>query len=366
MDIQLFEYHPTIGYHFIPGMKARLGHEGGGYLVRINSTGFRSEHEYSKEKTPGKFRILLFGDSFTAGDGVSNKFRFGDVLETLISDIEVYNFALPGSGTDQHYLVWREIAREFEHDLVVIAAQVENIRRVAARHRLSILASGEQVLLAKPYYELEADGSLTLKNVPVPKDPLKPEDLPEEDKEFVDQGGRMLWLRQIVNKLGVKDIAQKISGYQPLPEYDNPNGREWKLMKAIFSQWVSELDKPVIIMPVPIYHYVEETASPENYRKRFAELAESFGSIGSIGSIESVGSVGSADSMNSIDSKNSIDFVLHDPLPDYYAVPKAERRAFRFEKDIHPTPAHHRLLAESLANVVSKFIPAKAEGATAE
>lgn len=337
MDIQLYEYHPVIGYRFIPGLKARLEHEGGGYLVRVNEAGFRSEREYQKRKGD-KFRILLFGDSFTAGDAVSNKYRYGDVLETLIPGIEVYNFALPGSGTDQHYLTWREIAREYEHDLVVVGAQVENIRRVAARHRLSITASGEHVLLAKPYFELETGGSLTLKNVPVPKDPLKEEDLPEEDREFVDQGGRMLWLRQLVNKMGgpVKEMAQKLSNYQPLPEYDNPDGREWKLMKAILKLWTGEIERHVVIMPVPLYHYVEETASPDGYRARFAELKDWDG------------------------------VTLYDPLPDYYAVPKSERRGFRFEKDIHPTPAHHRLLAESLAKVIKNFTGTSAEGATAK
>jgi len=356
MDIQLFEYHPVIGYHFIPGLKLRLEHEGGGYLVRVNSSGFRSEHEYTKEKTPGKFRVLLFGDSFTAGDAVSNKYRYGDVLETLLPDLEVYNFALPGTGTDQHYLVYREIAKEFEHDLVVIAAQVENIRRVAARHRLSVTSGGEEVVLAKPYFEMEADGTLTLKNVPVPKEPLKPEDLPEEDKEFVDQGGRMPWLRNIVNKLGVKDLAQKMSGYQPLPEYDSADGREWNLMRAIITQWVSELDKPVILMPLPLYQYVEETASPENYRKKFAELAKELTELTEL--TNSVNSVNSGNSANSI--------LLHDPLPDYYAVPKSKRRAFRFEKDIHPTPAHHKLLAGSLAKAVRKFMNAAAEGVSAK
>lgn len=352
MSIQLFEYHPVIGYTFIPGIKARLDHEGGGYLVRVNETGFRSEHEYVKEKTPGKFRILLFGDSFTAGDAVSNKHRYGDVLETLIPNIEVYNFALPGSGTDQHYLVWQEIAKEFEHDLIVIAVQVENIRRVAARHRLSVTSEGEEILLAKPYYELE-DGKLALKGVPVQKDPIKPDEVSEDDKDFVDQGGRMLWLRNIVNKLGVKDIAQKLSGYQPLPEYDDENGREWRLMKAIISTWVSEIEKPVVLMTIPLYQYVEETASPENYRSRFKELTTEF--------TESGISENSATSVSSVVNP----LFLHDIMPDYYAVPKAERRGFRFEKDIHPTPAHHKLLAESLAKTVKKFLPKNAEGVSA-
>lgn len=336
MDIQLYEYHPIIGYHFIPNLKTRLEHEGGGYLVRINGAGFRSEHEYRKEKYKDKFRILLFGDSFTAGDAVSNKYRYGDVLENLIPDLEVYNFALPGTGTDQHYLIFREIAREYEHDMVVIAVQVENIRRIAARHRLSQTAEGENILIAKPFFDLKADGTLSLQNIPVPKNPVKPEDLPEEEREFVDQGGRMLRLRQIVNKMGapLKGLAQKLSHYQPLPEYDDANSREWILMKTILRQWTGELTKPVIIMPVPLYHYVEETSSPENYRARFAEL---------------------------IDWPN---VTLHDPLPDYHAVAKTERRSLRFEKDIHPTPAHHRLLAESLAKAIRQVSSCSMEGVT--
>ena len=327
MGIQLYQYHPIIGYHFIPNLKARIEHEGGGYLLRVNATGFRSEREFIKEKSPDKFRILLFGDSFTAGDAVSNKYRYGDVLETLFPNLEVYNFGLPGTGTDQHYLVYKEIAKDYQHDLIVIAAQIENIRRVAARHRLSQTADGEQVLLAKPYFDLKAeDGRLTLKNIPVPKEPVKPEDLPKEDRAFVDQGGRMPRLRQLVGRMGgrVKGLAQQISQYQPLPEYNDANGREWLLMKAILRQWTSEIEKPVVIMPIPLYHYVEETASPGGYLARFAEI------------------------------KDWRNVTLHDPLPDYYSVPKAERRGFRFENDIHPTPSHHRLLAESLAKAVKR------------
>lgn len=328
MDVQIFQYHPLIGFHFIPGLKTRIQHESGGYLLRTNDLGFRSEHDFVSAKDPNKLRILLFGDSFTAGDGVSNKYRFGDVIEAMLPDIEVYNFGLPGTGTDQHYLTYREIASRFEHDLIVIAAQVENIRRVAARHRLSILANGEQVLIPKPYFQLNDDGSLTLKNVPVPNKTIKPEELAEEDRDYVDQGGRMLWVRQLINKVGgpAKEIAQRISNYQPLPEYDKADGREWALMKAIFRQWIAECEKPVIIMPIPLYQYVEETASPDGFRERFSELSAFPG------------------------------VTLHDPMPDYYAVPKAERRGFRFEKDIHPTPAHHQLLADSLSKAVEAVV----------
>src|SRR6266404_2762264 len=247
MGIQLFQYHPVIGYTFIPNLKIRIEHEGGGYLIRTNAAGFRSEHEFAKAKTAGKFRILLFGDSFTAGDAVSNKNRFGDVLEVLFPDVEIYNFGLPGTGTDQHYLVWREIAKDYQCDLVIIAAQVENIRRVVARFRPSTKATGEEVLLAKPYFELRNE-TLELKGVPVPIDGLSPDELPESDRSFVDEGGRLRWLRTLVKRIGVKDIAQRVSGYQPLPEYDDANGYEWILMKTILNKWTDEIAEPVIIM----------------------------------------------------------------------------------------------------------------------
>ncbi|NOT46501.1 MAG: SGNH/GDSL hydrolase family protein [Acidobacteria bacterium] len=326
MDIQIFQYHPLIGFHFIPDLQTRIQHESGGYLLRTNNAGFRSERDFVLEKNPDTFRILLFGDSFTAGDGVGNKYRFGDVLESLIPGVEVYNFGLPGTGTDQQYLVYREIAAKFEHDLVVIAVQVENIRRVASRFRMSQLASGEKALLAKPYFEFDESGALSLKGVPVQNTPIRPEELTEDEQGYVDQGGRLLWLRQAINKVGgqVKEVVQRVSKYQPLPEYDDPKGNEWTLMKAILKKWIDECEKPVIVMPVPLYHYVEQTASADSYRARFAELAD----------IDGV--------------------TLHDPLSDCLSVSKAERRAFRFETDIHPTPSHHRLLAESLSRPVRK------------
>ena len=66
MARQTFEYHPVVGYRFIPGLKARIGNESGGYLVRVNASGFRNDRDFAKAKASGQRRILLFGDSFTA------------------------------------------------------------------------------------------------------------------------------------------------------------------------------------------------------------------------------------------------------------------------------------------------------------
>jgi len=326
MNRQLFQYHPTIGYQFVPGLRTREEHEGGGFLLRTNQAGFRCRHEFVARKRPGSFRVLLFGDSYTAGMGVSDAARYGDVLERLLPDIEVYNFGLPGSGTDQQYLIHREYAAHFEHDLVVIGAMVENIRRVASRYRPYATLEGDTLILAKPYFTLESDGSLRLQHVPVPKTPLSSE---SEEQRYVDRYGRLVWLRQAVNRLGpgLKDRMQRLTRYQPLPAYDKPDDPAWRLMKAILVRWSEEARAPVVIVPIPLYQYVEKTASPRAYQARFGELAELPG------------------------------VTIHDPLPAFHRHPRAQRRGFRFVHDCHLTPSAHRVLAESLAHALRALLP---------
>lgn len=327
MNRQLFRYHPTIGHVFVPGIKARVEHESGGYLLRTNRDGFRCRHNFEKKRTPGRPRVLLFGDSYTAGDGVSDRFRYGDILESLIPGLEVYNFGLSGSGTDQQYLIWKEYAREIEHDLVIIAVLVENVRRIVAQCRPYESADGRPLLLAKPYFTLEREAELRLHNVPVPKEPLSEEEI-ERAGGAVDRGGRFSMLRRLVSLMGpeVKERLQRWTRYQPLPAYNNADNPDWKLMKAILQRWTSELSGPVMICPIPLYQYVEETASAVAYQMRFREL-ECLPRI-----------------------------QVHDPLQDFQKVSRPERRTYRFEVDCHFTPAAHEVLARSLARSISSML----------
>jgi carbamoyltransferase len=329
MHRQVFQHHPTIGYQFIPGLKARIDTMDGAYLVRVNSSGFRCEHEFAREKSSEKYRILLFGDSITAGDMVANKDRYGDQLERLLPSLEVYNFGLPGSGTDQQYLIYRDIAAHFEHDLLLIGVMVENIRRVVARYRPATDQDGREWLQAKPYFILRSDGELELHGVPVPKDPISPELLPASERAHVDTAGRFPLVRRAINALGgpVKDLAQRLTRFQPLPAYDSPNDPAWILMKTILTRWIKASKVPVIICPIPLYQYIEQTSSPERYQVRFREL-------------EALPRV-----------------KVHDPLPDFWKVSADERRGFRFKYDLHPTPAGHRVLAESLAKAIAPLMP---------
>ncbi len=306
MRRQLLQYHADFGCAFIPNLKTRVDHEGGGYLVSVNSSGFRSDREFLPTKTPGMFRVLAFGDSFTAADGVSNKDRYTDILEKLLPGLEVYNFGLPGTGTDQHFLVFREKAPQIEHDLVLIAVQVENIRRVTARFRPCRSGDGIREVYAKPYFTLEPNGVLTRHHFPVPTDP------------------------DLIYKLSSREISTALAHEgKPdsfLPEYDQPDDLNWQLMRAILIQWIHESRVPVLVCPIPLVEFITNEASSEAYMACFQEL----------------GKITCA--------------TIHDPLPDYHSMPSSERWRFLFPTDRHPTRASHHLLAESLAPLIRSFM----------
>jgi carbamoyltransferase len=323
---QIFQYHPAVGYTFVPEVRARIPHETGGYLVRANRSGFRCDREFEPQRTPDTRRVLLFGDSFTAGDGVSNGQRYADKLESEVERLEVYNFGLPGSGTDQQYLAYREFAGGIEHDLLIIAVLVENIRRIVAAYREYRDDAGNAVLYAKPYYTLEGN-ELILQNFPPDREPIPKEQFDRENGEQVDQGGRFIGLRKFVRSAGLKELAQKVTRYQPVPEYNTPDDPAWRLMRAILERWIREHAGPVLLVPLPLYQYVEETSRPDAYRQRFRELASDVGCE------------------------------LHDPLEDLLQYSPEERRGFRYEVDVHPTPQGHAAIAKSLAVAVRRLLP---------
>ena len=322
---QLYEYHPVIGYRYIPNLKARIPHESGGYLMQVNDLGFRSNRLFHPARSPGISRTLVFGDSFTAGDGVANHHRYTDLLEERVPGLEVYNFGLSSTGTDQQYLAWREFGRDIEHDVLVIAVFVENIRRVTARYRPHRDATGCERLYAKPYFTLKGD-HLQLHGVPPSAAPFDMEELPPDEQAAVDTGGRFALLRGIVNAIGVRETVQRLTRYQPLPDYDAPDKPGWRLMRAILHAWISQQQRPVVLMPLPLPQHLDEVCDASGYQARFAELAAELGCT------------------------------LHDPLPSLLAYDRATRRAFRWETDIHFTPGGHRAIANSLAPVIERLL----------
>ena len=96
-----------------------------GHKVVNNTFGFR-EREFVAPKPPGVYRIMVLGDSFTFGSGLSEAERYSNRLEALLTprypdrEIEVLNFGFSGASTiDERDTVMRY--KDFvQPDLIII------------------------------------------------------------------------------------------------------------------------------------------------------------------------------------------------------------------------------------------------------
>src|SRR5262249_54872033 len=140
---------------------------GGTYHLQTNSQGIRSSREYTFNKPPGTTRIVLCGDSMSAGQFVSNEQRMSEQLERRVPGLEVVNLSLEGSGTDQQLLLYENVGLQYDHDLVILMPFLSNLRRNMVTAREGFDAKGSKVLRGKPRFEL-LEGRLELRNVPVP------------------------------------------------------------------------------------------------------------------------------------------------------------------------------------------------------
>ena len=116
-----------VGYALEPGT-SRILCAGGAYTVRdrINSLGLRDvERRY--ENPSGIGRILLLGDSFTFGQGVPMESCFARRMDRDLRGVEVINSGVPGYGLDQEYLLYKDRARRFGADLVLLVFFVNDL-----------------------------------------------------------------------------------------------------------------------------------------------------------------------------------------------------------------------------------------------
>jgi hypothetical protein len=329
----VFTYHPRIGYKFTANLRTRFPEQRGGFLVRTNAAGFRSDREFEKERPPGVYRALLFGDSQTAAHGVINHHRYSDRLEALIPGLEIYNYAVDSVSPDQEYLIYKEYGN-VEHDLVIIGLYVDDVIRVVSRYRKFTDAKGKIVYFAKPYYELKG-GKLVLGNIPVPKQPF---DAPPDSAETPEEGRTYSRVRDVfhtivpvpaarrfLKSLGVHRLVEKAGILPRVQEYKAADEPGWRLLAEILKLWIRESPTPVLLVPIPIWTFIDGSDDATGYRTRIRELAESTGCVS------------------------------HDPLPDLRSYPASELKKF-FASNAHLSPLGHDALAKSLKPVIERLM----------
>lgn len=150
-----FIYDQYTGWRNAPNIDARpenLGH------IRTNAQGMRNHQEFTLEKPAGKRRLMIVGDSYSFGHGVSNEDTYAYRLAELLPGWEVMNYAVSATGTDQNYLMYEHHGKAYKPDVVVLGFYVLDYNRNTYSFRD----------YAKPMFVPKADGSLELTKVPVP------------------------------------------------------------------------------------------------------------------------------------------------------------------------------------------------------
>jgi hypothetical protein len=169
-DRGLWVYDARKGWFHAPGSHGRtfLGGPDQGD-VRINSLGLRGP-DVQRRKDAGVFRILVFGDSFVFGVGVSEEHSLTSQLARLLQRpdaapasgrrFEVINMGVSGYSTDQEYLLFEHVGADLHPDLVLLFSVDNDFAGNAQDFAYHAHY--------KPYFAQEPDGSLTPRNMPVP------------------------------------------------------------------------------------------------------------------------------------------------------------------------------------------------------
>ncbi|MBI2140936.1 SGNH/GDSL hydrolase family protein [Candidatus Woesearchaeota archaeon] len=149
-DRYLYKYLPHAERVFVNPLES----DGKHHLLKVNSFGFRDE-EFSAEKK-GKVRIIVYGDSFIAGDFFDLNATFAKELESVLNKankdvgragVEVLNGGVTGYGPDQVSLRMEDEIGLFNPDAVIVSIFVGNDFGDNIRDKIYRLdASGNAVL----------------------------------------------------------------------------------------------------------------------------------------------------------------------------------------------------------------------------
>jgi hypothetical protein len=191
------------------GQRLSAGYDGwfAGVPVHINSLGFRDRRDYSLDKPPNTFRILVLGDSVTFGHGTLDETTYPFLLEQALRqwrpsvNWEVWNLGVPGYNTGQELAYLREIGPRARPDLVIVGffpndftgdndpeARPSMARRLAApivafaqRHLYSFEFYKKVLLTAQYRFTTTKDDRLRLEHLSTEEELLQRKALASDD-----------------------------------------------------------------------------------------------------------------------------------------------------------------------------------------
>lgn len=147
---------PMLSFAHVPNGSAFLM----GVPVSINSHGLR-DREYSLEKPPGVYRIVMLGDSTTFGWGVPEEQTVAKILERQLNAtgrgqrrFEVLNAGVGNYGTVQEYHHYLTYDRAFKPDLAILTYFINDPEPVPVERIPGILGRSYLVAFSAARFDL--------------------------------------------------------------------------------------------------------------------------------------------------------------------------------------------------------------------
>jgi len=112
--------------------------------VNFNKDGFRDSN-HNLIKAIDTKRIIILGDSYTAGTAISKDEIFSNIFQNKLNDkpnseykFEVMNVAVPAWSTDQHYIYLKQEGLSYKPDYIIIMITPNDIRESYGKRFLYI------------------------------------------------------------------------------------------------------------------------------------------------------------------------------------------------------------------------------------
>ena len=126
----------------------------GSWEFRINAQGFRDDQDYAHVKPPGALRVLVLGDSHTAGFEVEQEATYPEVIERYLrlrgKPAEVLNTGISGFGTAEQLAFLEAEGVRYEPDVIVLGF-FANDYEDAVRSKLFAVEDGRLVSQSRSY-----------------------------------------------------------------------------------------------------------------------------------------------------------------------------------------------------------------------
>ncbi|MDY6789136.1 MAG: SGNH/GDSL hydrolase family protein [Candidatus Nanohaloarchaea archaeon] len=144
-------FHPVYGWTERPGSKylEKKSPVRPYVLHTYNKKGFRDTYDSGREQ-----RVLVLGDSFTRGSLADDNSTYPFLLDRWAPNTSFENYGIGGYGTNQEYLLYRDLVEKKDHSLVILGYHlgndpIDNTKDSARRPKIE-LVNGSLKLVKKP------------------------------------------------------------------------------------------------------------------------------------------------------------------------------------------------------------------------